>query len=189
MELALDYAASMIGHEGNMLAAELGIEPNVVDRLEQEYPRNPHEKTFHILYTWMNNNPVIDHMQKLSGTFQSLDRTDIRQTLLEFTKDNYKCDGVKHDIIGLENRDVEIVARKLAGDSYRLGRFLGIPQSRISQIKIDNIKYIMEQIFQMLDWWRKNQTSHATRQNLCDGLVYVGQRNVVDILLREWGCK
>ena len=95
MELVLDYVASRIGKNEQMLASELGIETSALERLEGEYPLNPHEKTFHILYMWMTNNPVIDHMQTLRGTMRSLDRNDIEQALFEFSKDNYKCNDVE----------------------------------------------------------------------------------------------
>ena len=189
MELVLDYVASRIAKTEQMLASELGIENSTLERLQGEYPLHPHERTFHILYIWMINNPVIDHMQTLRKALQSLDRNDIEHDLFEFKKHNYKCNDVVDSHLTLENEEVEIVASKLAGNNYRMGRFLGIPQTRISQIKVDNTKHIVEQTYQMLDWWRRNQQSRATRQNLCDGLVYVGQRNVVDILLKKWDSK
>ena len=186
MELVLDYVASSIGHENRMLASELDIESSAVDRLELEYPDNPHEQTFHILYKWNTTNRGTDHKQTLSEKFQSIRRVDIAQKLLEFTKNDYACDGVVEGSTALVKTDVEVVAEKLAGNNYRLGRFLGIPQSRISQIKMDNARSIMEQTYQMLDWCRKNLQPDATRQSLCDGLVYVGQIDVVNTLTKLW---
>ena len=189
LELVFDFIASQFGQDVNLLASTLGIEYNHLERLEMEYPRNPQEKNFHILFMWKSLNPQTDHIAEVKKALKSLDRNDLDESLSDFKKDLYKCEGVVNGTEKVESRDLTIVSRELAGNSYRLGRFLGVPQSRISQIKEDNVKDIVEQTFLILDWWRKYRHEQATRQDLCDGLLYIGQRNVVDILNKKWQSK
>ena len=180
-EFLLDFVASKIGKDTVMLASELGIEQTEVERIQEEYPGNPHEKAFNILYIWVTKNPELDHEVQLRGILKTLQRNDIVMNLSELQKNNYTYDS----LIGsmkLKDGDVSKVAQELAGNAYRLGRFLGISQNTIRLIKEDNPVNITTQTCKMLNWWRKNKPANATRQNLCDGLVYVGQRNVADKL-------
>ena len=153
-----------------------------MEKLQEEYSSNTHEKIFTILYIWMANNPRVDHIMKLKEALRSyaLHRNDIIHDLSNFKKENYRYDGLKDAIITLRDKDIKTVAQGLAGNAYRLGRFLGIPQRRIRVIKDDNPKDIIAQTYQMLNWWMKQRPSHATMQNLCDGLVYAGHSNVAD---------
>ena len=130
----------------------------------------------------MTRNPRVDHITKLKEALRShaLQRNDIIHDMSNFKKENYKYVGLRDGIFNLRDEDIRKVAQELAGNAYRLGRFLGIPQSRIRVIKDDNTKDIIAQTNKMLNWWIKNSPSHATMQNLCDGLVYAGHKNVAD---------
>ena len=184
IELLFDFVASQIGNESVILASELNIDQAQMEKLQEEYSNNTHEKIFSILYIWMTKNPRLDHLTKIKEVLESdtLHRNDIIHDLSSFKKENYKYDGFRDSSSNLRDEHIRKVAQELAGNAYRLGRFLGIPQSRIRVIKDDNTKDIIGQTYKMLNWWMKQRPSHATIVNLCDGLVYAGHDNIADKL-------
>ena len=187
MELLLDYVASQLGQEFQQLATELGIEENQVEKLEIEYSCSTHEQIFHILYKWKTSNAEIDFIQALMEALKSIERNDLREKVPAFKKDNYRYDLTEVDCNAVLNvKDLTKVTNELAGNSYRLGRFLGIPQRTISQIEKDNARNIKKQTHKMLSWLGKYRNQQVTRQDLCDGLLYIGRSNIVESLKRKW---
>ena len=190
MELLLDYVASQLGREVHRLATELGVEENQVYKLEMEYSCSTHEQIFHILYKWLTSNAGLDYIQVLIEALKSIERNDIREKVQAFKKDNYRYDlaGVDGSAV-LNDNDKDKVASELAANSYRLARFLGIPQSAISRIEKDNARNITSQTLRMLSSSGEHRKKKVTRQELCDGLLYIGQSNVVENLQMKWRCK
>ena len=190
MELLFDYIASQLSQEAHILATELGVEPNQVNKLEMEYSCSTHEQIFHILYKWKTSNTGLDYVQKLTEALTAIERNDLQEKVPAFKKDNYKYKLAEVDgSVVLKDKDLNKVASELAGNSYRLARFLGIPQRIISQIEKDNARDIKKQTHRMLNWPGQRRAQQVTRQDLCDGLLYIGQRNVVESLLRKWRSK
>ncbi|KAK3108381.1 hypothetical protein FSP39_006688 [Pinctada imbricata] len=169
-----------------MVAVELGLESSDVDKIDYEFPRNPHEKNFHVFYKWKIKNSEADHISRLKEVLREMDRNDVVEDIENFTRAKYTCCEVQNSTNVVADKDLLTVAQELTMDTFRLGRFLGVPQNRMSQIKEDNGSSIVEQCFQILRSWRQSQASMATRQALCDGLVYIKQQIVIDKLNKKW---
>ena len=135
------------------------------------------------------SNSSSEPLIKLASALKELQRNDLEQDMWGFNRENYKCMDVLEQAVTVRDADLTKISKELTSVCYRLGRYLGVPQRHISQIREDNVGKITQQALRILQYWKKSKKEQATRQFLCNGLVYIGQQNLVERLQKQWGSK
>lgn len=77
-----------------------------------------------------------------------------------------------HNLKKIANVDIITLASKIPVKWKVIGRLLGLEDSHISQIEMDNKDSVYEQSYAMLNAWKRNQPETATCEQLKKALSH-----------------
>lgn len=185
----MDYIASRFpGTDCVFLAAALGFGLHLVEKQRHEFACQ-HELVFSILYNWEKAHPF-PHSNNL--LLQALENTEHREMVEEmktFSFKKYWDSACQLDIPAPEEQTSDtdlVIVSKNVKPFKRLLRFLKVPQKNIvdyeRELKREAADYVS--LISLSRW--KSSGSNASKLNLCAGLLYMEQRDLVDKLINQW---
>ena len=171
--------ASKISRDSEMIASSLHVDREDIDQIIKDNPYFAQEASFQFLYHWINKRK--ENMNTLRKALCEHDRQDVVDAIETFDRSSYTCDGVTDPEMQISSEDIRLVSRDIGRKYVRLARFLRLPQRKIERIKIEHQDNINKCIVRTLESIRD-----ITRQELCDGLIYLSRKDIIEDLIDSW---
>ncbi|XP_056003644.1 uncharacterized protein LOC130049722 [Ostrea edulis] len=143
---------------------------------------------FEIMFRWKCDDPIKNTVVTLQDILIEMERSDIVEDIRCFDKSQYRVDteflGCDEEVSDSDFRTLE---QRLSTDYIPLVRFLGLPHHIIQQIEADYSNSIRKRIFMSM---KRIATDFKPlrKLELCNGLVYISRKDVIDALHHKWNC-
>lgn len=171
--------AAKIPRDIQIIASCLHVEQEEVDQIIKNNPKFIQEANFQILYHWRNKRK--ENIKTLRAALSENGRQDVVDAIQEFDRTRYRYHGLIDPEMQISSDDIILVSRDIGRKYKRLARFLRLPERIIERIEIDHQDNINECIVKTLSSIRS-----VTRQDLCDGLLYLSRMDIIEELIDSW---
>ncbi|XP_033761945.1 uncharacterized protein LOC117343619 [Pecten maximus] len=187
-----DTLAPELSEKLDELVILLEIKTGIFNNIKKEH-QHQHEICFHLLWTWHKNSTKSgkNDSEKLKNLHQALKDIGLHILTQEEipSRGNYQFTGevISGTTSFKEDTEVLKVAKRTLSVSLRLGRFFGLKEEDIQRVVSNNRSDIAIQARYIIKACT-NSDLLRTRQDLCNGLNYIQDTEMIDKMNKDWLC-